>query len=468
MQINPDLRKLPRDVIDAVRAAGGRPYVVGGFVRDAIVGVASEDVDIEVYDLELSDLIDLLERSGLRVDAVGRAFGVLKVSRPGEDAIDLSLPRRENRVGSGHKGFVVEHDGVLSIEDAAARRDFTINAMLWDPLKKDVIDPFGGVADQAAGILRRVGPAFSEDPLRVLRGMQFCGRFDLAADAGTLRAARAMREEYDTLPVERVWAEWMKWASRSRVPSAGLHFLRQSAWLERYPELVALIACPQDPEWHPEGEVWTHTLHCCDAAARIAERDELGAEERGVLVLAALCHDLGKPETTVRAEDGRIRSAGHAEATHLTESFLARIGCPKAIVNRCVALMRRHLAHIGFGGSARAVRRLARFLGQAGETIEMLVRLIEADHDARPPLSGGLPADAKRLLEVAEEVQLKDSVPQEILRGRHLISRGVEPGPAMGVILAEAYEAQLDGVFGDLEGALDWLESRLGPGPVSS
>jgi tRNA nucleotidyltransferase (CCA-adding enzyme) len=178
-------------------------------------------------------------------------------------------------------------------------------------------------------------------------------------------------------------------------------------------------------------------------------------------LLAALTHDLGKPATTLR-QGGRVRSPGHAERDDLMESFLRRIGTPERLRRRVIVLGRFHLTHLGFADSKRHVRRLARALGEAGETIPMLARLVEADGSGRSPLPGGMPDEMARLLEVAHEVAADEAAPPRILLGRHLIAEGVEPGPEMGQMLDEAYEAQLDGAFDDLEGALRWWRERHG------
>lgn len=453
---------LPSDVralLEDLDRAGARPLLVGGLVRDALLGNARpEDWDVEVYGLDLDEVVDLLRRHG-KVHQVGRSFGVLKTVTPGGETLDVSLPRTESKRGRGHRGFLVTPDPGLRPEDAARRRDYTINAMLWDPIRETLIDPFDGRGDLARGVLRHVGDAFAEDPLRVLRGVHFAGRFDLQGDPRTLELCRSLLDEYDTLAIERIWMEWWKWAARSTRPSRGLEFLRGSGWLALYPELEALVGCPQDPEWHPEGDVWRHTGLVADAAAEIAARDDLADGDRAVLVFAALAHDLGKPETTFD-DAGRIRSPGHAERDETIGAFLDRIGMPASPSRRVQVLSRFHLTHLGFTGSKRHVRRLARALGEGGETIPMLARLVEADGSGRPPLPGGLPDSMRALCDVAREVHAEDAAPRPVLLGRHLIDEGWEPGPAMGEILRRAYEAQLDGAFDDLDGALAWLRAQ--------
>lgn len=446
--------------LEAVRRAGGRPLVVGGAVRDAAAGLTPKDVDVEAFDVGVDALIDALESVG-RVNAVGRSFGVLKVAPVEGVEIDVALPRRESKRGRGHRGFVVTPDPSMSFADAASRRDFTVNAMGWDPATRELLDPWGGRADLEARVLRHVGPRFADDPLRVLRGVQMAGRFGLRAAPETVALSRTLYAEYDTLAVERVWDEWRKWAAKSTTPSLGLAFLRDCGWWRATPPLPALAACPQDPEWHPEGDVWTHTLLVCDAAATIAARDGLDARDRTTLLLAALCHDLGKPATTFTDDDGRVRSPGHADRLEDVTAFLDAIGCPRRIADRVRVLTRHHLAHMSFAGSARHVRRLARSLGEGGETIRMLARVVEADHSGRPPLPGGLPEPMGAMLEAAAGLAAAEAAPRPILMGRHLLELGVAPGPDMGRLLGAAFDAQLDGEFDDLDGALAWARERV-------
>jgi tRNA nucleotidyltransferase (CCA-adding enzyme) len=290
--------------------------------------------------------------------------------------------------------------------------------------------------------------------------MQFAGRFRLRAASATVELSRELFDEYDTLAIERVWAEWYKWAAKSAQPSLGLLYLEQCGWRKAYAELEALQECPQDPEWHPEGDVWTHTLLVTDAAASIAGRDGLVDDDRGVLVLAALTHDLGKPETTV-VDGCRVRSPGHTDRLQTYERFLARIGCPRGIAERVVVLARHHMTHLDFAGSPRHVRRAARSLGEGGETIEMLARLVEADHSARPPLPGGMPEKMANMLEEARALAASESAPEPLLMGRHLLELGVLAGPGMGEILKAAYEAQLDGAFQVLEEAKVWVRKEF-------
>lgn len=446
-----DLRQALDLVCRSVRRAGGRALLVGGSVRDALLGLPVEDLDFEVFGLEPERLRSVLDKH-FRLDLVGRSFGVIKIRRL---PIDVALPRRESKRGLGHRGFEVHSDPHLPFAEAAARRDFTVNAMGWDPLDDELLDPWGGRRDLQAGVLRHVSPKFSEDPLRVLRGMQFSARFDLEPAAETVSLCR--RIDPEGLAAERLFDEWRKLVLKGRRISRGLRFLRDTGWVRHTPELEALIHCPQDPRWHPEGDVWTHTLHVMDAYAE----ERVGDEEEDLVVgLAALCHDLGKPATT-RFQDGRWRSRGHEEAgEEPTRGFLSRLVAGRRLADDVVPLVREHMKPYQLWrdrASSAAIRRLADRAGR----IDRLIRVCRADHAGRPPkVFDGFPA-GEWLRRKAEEMHVERSAPEPLVLGRHLIDLGLEPGPRFGPILDAAFQAQLDGAFDDVESGIRWTEEFL-------
>ena len=438
-----------------------RAFLVGGCVRDALLGITHKDFDLEVYGVSCEQLEKALRPHG-RVDLVGKSFGVIKFSSRDGAQWDFSLPRRDSKMSAGHKGFEVEFDANISLEEAASRRDFTINALMFDPRTGEYLDFFGGQNDLRNRVLRHTSLAFVEDPLRVLRGMQFAARFDLIGAPETMELCRSIARTFPELAVERVGMEWTKWASASRRPSAGLKFLKQSDWLQHFPEIAALDGTPQDPEWHPEGDVFTHTCYCCDALADLPEWCAANEMTRRVLMFAILAHDFAKPKTTHQAErDGRMRivSPGHEEqGGPLAEAFLTRIDAPNEMKERVVPLVMHHLAHLQ-AITDRSVRRLANFLKPA--TIEELCLVMTADHFGRPPKPKVLHPAIQELRAKAEELRLREAAPKPLLLGRHLIARGMQPGVQFGALLAEAFEAQLEGKFTDLEGAFQWLDQRL-------
>src|SRR5262245_29036084 len=334
----------------AVREEGGRALLVGGWVRDFIRGFETTDCDLEVYGVEATRLRELVDRQG-RVDAVGGGFTVYKVNL-GEGrrriVVDVSLPRRESKTGRGHRGFVVEGDPDMSFAEAARRRDFTINAMMYDPLSEEYLDPYGGRQDLERKIIRVVDPrTFVEDSLRVLRAMQFAARFEFEIESQTLAFCRSI--DLADLPAERIRAEVEKWLLQSTKPSIGLRAARDLGVVEQiWPEIRALIDCPQDEKSHPEGDVFTHTAMTLDEARKLI--NDLSYPKRLTIMLAALCHDFGKPLTT-KIEKDFLSAKNHAKVgTAPAESFLDRLKIFSLdnydIRSQVIALVEHHLTPI--------------------------------------------------------------------------------------------------------------------------
>lgn len=442
----------------------GRPLLVGGCVRDSLLGLDPKDFDIEVHGIDFETLHQLLRAFGA-TDVVGRSFGVIKL-RLEDTEYDFSIPRRDSKTGQGHRGFRVDADPTLTLAEAAARRDFTLNAIAYDPANGDLLDPHGGLADLNQRILRHTSPAFTEDPLRVLRGFQLAARFDLTLAPETAGLCRGIVGSYAELPRERVWAEWQKWSAKSSRPSRGLELLRDTGWLPHFPAIAQLAGTPQDPHWHPEGDVFAHTLFCCDALAGLPAWQAASPERRSMLMLATLAHDFGKPATTRQlAVGGRLRWTSHNHETAGVEpgrAFLESIGCQPAWIDRILPLVANHLAHHHGDGelSSAAIRRLARRLAPA--TIDDLCLVMEADARGRPPVD---PAPTLILIESlragAQRLALLESRPRPILGGRHLIALGQTPNPSFNRILAAAFEAQLDGEFDSEPAGVAWLELYL-------
>ncbi len=359
----------------------------------------------------------------------------------------------KNKIGTGHKGFNVVPDPNMGVTEAASRRDFTINSMAMSA-SGTIYDPFNGQKDLNDCILRATSEAFGEDPLRAMRAMQFASRFSMVVEESTIETCRQMADSKYELPKERMWEEWKKWAIKGEYPSQGLWTLMSMNWLDD--EIASMSHVPQDAEWHPEGDVFVHTCHVVDQAARIAKREQLDDEDRMTLLFSALCHDMGKPMTT-EFIDGRYRARGHCEAgVDPARNFLDRIGCPGDISRAVLKLIKEHLVHAGNEPTERAVRRLATRLSPT--PISLLSLLVEADHSGRPPLPKGNPF--KEWEAMAEELQVREEEPKPILMGRHLIDLGMTPGREMGVVLDEAFEAQLDGAFSSLDEAIEWLEAK--------
>ena len=380
MELPDDLRAM----LDALRRIG-RPRLVGGGVRDWLLGIRAKDFDVEVAGADFDALHRALSRFGA-TDVIGRSFGVIKVRSVTTGAeYDFSLPRRESKTGAGHRGFAVAPDPSLSDAEAAARRDFTVNAIAYDPFSGTTIDPFAGKRDLAAGVLRHTSAAFVEDPLRVLRGFQLAARFDFALAPETIRLCRGIAATFSELPVERIWGEW---ETKAVKPSRGLAVLEETDWLKHFPEIALLRGTPQEPEWHPEGDVFNHTQFCVDALVQQREWKETGSS--AMLMFAVLGHDFGKPSTTIRAEkNGVLRwmSPGHASKSGpLAQSFLRRIGAPLSFDAPVRALVENHHAHDRANPPIRdsSIRRLAHRLIPA--TIYDLAVVMRADSEGRPPL----------------------------------------------------------------------------------
>jgi tRNA nucleotidyltransferase (CCA-adding enzyme) len=437
-----------REIARAVRGAGGRALIVGGWVRDRLLERDAQNVDLEVFGVPPQDLRALLERFGT-VEAVGESFQVYKLGD-----IDVSLPRRDSKAGRGHRGFVVSGDPHMSIEEAARRRDFTVNAISWDPLTGEYCDPFNGREDLKRRLLRLVDPAtFPDDSLRVLRAVQLAARFELAVDERTRAVCAAI--PLDDLPAERVWGEIEKLLFAPR-PSIGFALAMEIGVIARlFPELQALSGCPQEPEWHPEGDVWVHTLQVIDQArVRI---DDLPRPEQLAVLLGAVCHDLGKPATTAFS-DGRIRSIDHEEqGVAPAMALLDRLNVHSIggyDVRRQVAGITAHHLKPGSWYKVRdqvkdgAFRRLAQKVD-----LELLARLAKSDCLGRHP--GRFDCTAMDwFLERARALGVEHRPPAPILLGRHLLAMGLKPGPRVGEILRAVYEQQLDGAIATLDEAV--------------
>lgn len=449
----------------AVREAGGRALLVGGGVRDRLLGQPWKDFDLEVYGIPPERLRALLESFG-EVNTVGESFAVYKVRLSPDLEIDVSLPRRETKSGRGHRGFIIEGDPFLSIEEAARRRDFTINAMLYDPLTDELFDPFGGRKDLRRRLLRVVDArTFPEDSLRVLRAMQLAARLELTVEPATRELCRAI--DLSDLPSERIWGEFEKLLLRARRPSIGLDLALDLLIIEKLlPDLKWLVGCPQDPAWHPEGDVWTHTLMAVDVAADLAQ--DLPREKRLTVMLAVLLHDVGKPLTT-REEGGRIRSLGHEEAgVEPARRVLDRLNVHTIngydVRGQVLALVGNHLKPGQFYRHREQVtdgafRRLA-----AKCDLELLYLVAKADALARGPVSN---SEAEEwFIARARELGVEHAPPRPLLLGRHLLELGMKPGPEMGRILRAVYEMQLDGRITTLEEAIRAARELLRKSPA--
>ncbi len=451
-----------RDLARAVREAGGRALIVGGWVRDGVLAhaIAAQsrepvDIDLEVFGIAEDRLPSLLAQFG-RVEAVGASFPVykLRVTDTTIGDIDVALPRRESKSGRGHKGFEVRGDPSMSIEEAARRRDFTINAIALDPLTEEFVDPFDGRRDLERRVLRMVDPTtFGDDSLRVLRAVQFAARFELTLDEEARALCRSI--PLDDLPAERIWGEIEKLLLKAERPSIGFTLALDLDVIDRVlPEMRPLVGCEQEPEWHPEGDVWIHTLMVIDEARQ--ESIGLTRPQMITVMLGAVCHDLGKPATTAFV-DGRIRSLDHEQAgVEPTESLLDRLNIHTIdgfdVRRQVIGLVAQHLKpgmfhkapNVGDG----AFRRLAQKVD-----LELLARLARADCKGR---TGSFDCSAMDwFIERARALGVEHQPPPPFLLGRHLLELGLQPGPRVGEVLKQVYEKQLDGAITSVDEGIE-------------
>lgn len=422
----------------AIEKAGGKALLVGGLVRDEILGLPSKDYDFEVFGLPMDKVQEILSNFG-NVKEVGKQFGVLNIQ---ELDWDVALPRREKKTGEGHKGFDVVPDPTMSIEEAARRRDFTINALSKDPLTGEIIDPLNGMADIKAGILRMADPhTFGDDPLRALRGAQFAARFDMDIEPETLKVISA--QPLEELPGERILPEFSKMLLKGKKPSKGIEVLRQANLLRYFPEIEALQGVPQEPEWHPEGDVYVHTMMVLDEAAKQRTGD---LEFDLPLMFGALAHDFGKPMATEEI-DGKITSRGHEEAgVAPANAFMQRMKAPLTLTKQVETLVSFHLRPAilpNTGGGRKGYRKLGRELDEGGVSPDLLVAMSKADvlgRTTEAALRRDVSSQDKFLEEYHQHVTSQATGPGgklvDSVSGKHLIAKGFKPGPDMGKFLA--------------------------------
>ena len=455
MSIKIEVPKLLQDIAIAVQEhCGGRVRIVGGYVRDAVRQRYGKDIDCEVFGVpDLSQLATLLRPFG-QVETVGASFAVIKL-RQGDYHFDFALPRQDRNTGAGHRDFQVSIHSNLDYETAASRRDFRMNSLAYDIHNDEILDPFDGLTDIQNQCIQAIGPAYSEDPLRVLRAMRFAAQLGFTIHPDTLEASRNV--DTSALSSERVFEE-LKKILFSDTPSLGFRYLHDLGLESLFPELADLKGVPQDPEWHPEGDAWVHTLQALDAMATLKTgeyNDDL------VYLLAVLCHDFGKVPCTQKI-DGRWRAYGHEEASGpLCQRFLDRLTSSSSLKSRVLSLVTHHMRPVFLYSdhkkqrvSNSAIRRLATEV-----SIEDLCIVARADYLGKGDKQ--LPSEAVDwLLERADDLDVKAAGPEPILKGRDLIALGHSPGKAMGSLLDRAYEAQLDDAFSTLEDAKKWLTNQ--------
>lgn len=459
----------------AVRKAGGRAMLVGGSVRDHLLGIESKDFDIEVYSLDPSRLRTVLERIG-NVNKVGEHFSVYKLvshqaglSRKNEDLIDeqslsdqtaqqerfeidVSIPRRESKSGRGHRGFVIEGDPEMKPEEAARRRDFTINAILYDPLTDTTLDPYRGREDLSRRILRAVSAdTFIEDSLRVLRAVQLAARFEMTIEPATAELCRTI--DLSDLPCERIWGEIEKLLTLAERPSIGLDAALELGVLDQlFPEIRTLIGHQAEADARAGEDAFNHTKHTLDEAAKLAA--DLPKAKRVAIMLASLCHNLNESIASDTI-NGRLAPRDQTKpAVEQTLSILQKLGLHSIggydVRSQVLALVREHRKPKEFYGCIETTtdgdfRRLAQRI-----EMDLLYRLSTACARA----SAATTVAEEWFIERARLLGVEHGPPPPLLMGRHLIEAGFEPGPQMGKLLRSVYELQLDGKITNQEEAI--------------
>lgn len=420
----PDLPGRLLKIANDIREAGGRAYLVGGWVRDALLGKSCRDYDVEVYDMAQDALVPILSKYG-RTNLVGKAFGVIHLAMKGL-SLDFSFPRTESKVGYGHRGFVVHTDEKLSFKEAALRRDFTINAMGMELPELTLCDPYGGIDDLKTHTLRHVGPAFAEDSLRILRGVQFASRFGCTLAPSTVELCRTL--SLDDLSVERLFEEFKKWLLKPGKPSLGLRAFLDIKLDEYFPEIR-----PFESSW-----------------------DTLGVVLDNMAALRDSCLAENKPCTLSEAQTMEFAFAALlADSAETSLKFLERITNEVHLLKIVPPLLKafREIAP-SIVEDAPALRRLAVKLGG----LKLLCLLVQCapreffvtDQDF-----------AEKLWKAAAEYDLLEAAPQPYLTGKMLMDLGVKPGKQMGEIIKKSFELQLDGKIKNTEDALAWAKTAL-------
>ena len=407
----PDLPGRLLKIAGDIREAGGRAFLVGGWVRDALLGRSCRDYDVEVYDMAQDALVPILSKYG-RTNLVGKAFGVIHLAMKGL-SLDFSFPRTESKVGYGHRGFVVHTDEKLSFKEAALRRDFTINAMGMELPELTLCDPYGGIDDLKAHTLRHVGPAFAEDSLRILRGVQFASRFGCTLAPETVELCRTL--SLDDLSIERLFEEFKKWLLKPGKPSLGLRAFLDIKLDGYFPEIR-----PFEGSWETLGDI-------LDKMAELRDSNGLSDTQAMDFAFAALL-------------------CGNADSAL---DFLVRITNENHLLKN-VPLLLSALRNLdeGIVDDIPALRRLA--VKQNGlKLLCLLVKCIPVSYYRSPDF-------ATALWNSAAKYNLLDAAPQPFLTGKKLMDLGVKPGKHMGEIIKQSFELQLDGKITSAEEAAEW------------
>lgn len=434
------------DILKDLQKIGATPILVGGSVRDYFLNIPIKDYDIEIFGINSLEIIqNCLQKYG-SVKLVGKSFGVLTL-RVNEYDFDFALPRTEKKVGNTHQDFEIITNANLSFKEAALRRDFTINAIGYNFSTKEFLDPFDGIKDLKNRTIKHIDDkTFIEDSLRVYRAVGFASRFDFKIEEKTKELCKQIvfKNELEYLPKERIYEEFKKLFLKSSKPSIAFELMRELGVLKYFSELELLINCIQEPEYHPEGDVWIHTMMCLDEMARILKEEKIEDEYRKLyLFYGILCHDFGKPFCT-KGINGKITSFKHESlGIEPTISFLSKLTNEKKFIEIVCSLVKNHLTPFQLylaESSLKAIKRLSLKVN-----IEDLCFVCLADCLGRTILDKEKCSKATSwLLFKAKELDIHNEPIKPMIQGRDLIKLGFKPSNKFKEILEFAFDLQLD------------------------
>jgi len=444
--IKPNIPLILEKIIKKLQKIGATPILVGGCVRDSLLNIPCKDYDIEIFGINSLEIIENSLKKFGNIKQVGKSFGVLTLNVDDFD-FDFALARTEKKTGLSHTDFEVTTNANLTYKQAALRRDFTINSIGYDFKTKEFLDPFNGINDLKNKTLKHINDdTFIEDPLRVYRAIQFASRFEFKIDDKTKELCKKMvlNDDLKYLAKERIYEEFKKLFLKSQKPSIGFSLLKELGVLRYFPELQALINCEQDKEYHPEGDVWIHTLMTLDEMAKIIKEKKIEDEYRILyLFYAELCHDLGKPFCT-KELNGRVTSHKHESlGLEPTKTFLARLTNEKKFVDIILPLVKNHLAPFQLylsNSSLKAVKRLSLKVNIEDLCLVCLADCLGRDIKDKEKC----PKATSWLLAQAKELNIENSALKPLVLGRDLISLGFKPSKEFKEILEYALDLQID------------------------
>ena len=441
-----NIPKILEDILINLQELGATPILVGGCVRDYFLNIPVKDYDVEIFGIDCFEIIEKSLKKYGSVKLVGKSFGVLTL-RVDEYDFDFALPRIEKKTGNTHQDFEVITNANLSFKEAAIRRDFTINAIGYDFSKKEFLDPFNGINDLRNKTIKHIDDdTFIEDSLRVYRAVGFASRFDFKIEEKTKVLCKqiVLNDELKYLPKERIYEELKKLFLKSSKPSIGFELIRELGILKYFPELEVLINCIQEPEYHPEGDVWIHTMMCLDEMARILKEENIKDEYKKLyLFYAILCHDLGKPFCT-KEINGKITSFKHENlGIESTISFLSKLTNEKKFIEIVCSLVKNHLAPFQLylaESSLKAIKRLSLKVNIEDLCLVCLADCLGRDISDKDKC----PKATSWLLNSAKELNIQNKAIEPLVQGRDLIALGYKPSKKFKDILDFAFDLQLD------------------------